>query len=530
MFKRLLTVLFVVTVVFGLALPGSATRTIAAPVTNGPNANLLPANTALYIDFRTADLKQTISFFQGLAEKVSGQPLGTLVYDQLDKGLTDALKRPATFEKDVLSWLGDHITVGLPISDEAIAAAEANDPNIMTNVLSNPDLLAIISVKDDAAAASFFKDLLATVPANAYTTRTGTMGSDTLTIYDFMAGRNSKPISAVQAKGFVALGTNTSIDAMLTAQKNKSATLADDASFGKIVGGLKANNLITMYISPRLYQIYIAAAQSMMARNYALTGVATPEAGGKDPMAVMRGALSIIKGQAFGARMDGKLLAFDIVNQLDMAALTKFYTDNGMSADFVKTMQMAPIQGALAAQIPAKAVAVTILSGLPKLYDALQQSLKMMQTVMPAQMTGGRGAPDIAQIQRGIAQVEAAIKLAFDLDVRQDILSWMTGEFALYMVYNPDSVLTKASKNSPWPFDHTLLIQTGDKAKTTNFITKLNAGIEKNAGITPEQGTGDVYTVTDPKSSVSISYGLVNDTFFITTGSGLNTTMTALKG
>src|SRR5690349_20151810 len=118
MFKRLLTFLFVVTVVFGLALPGSATRTIAAPVTNGPNANLLPANTALYIDFRTADLKQTISFFQGLAEKISGQPLGTLVYDQLDKGLTDALKRPATFEKDVLSWLGDHITVGLPISDE----------------------------------------------------------------------------------------------------------------------------------------------------------------------------------------------------------------------------------------------------------------------------------------------------------------------------------------------------------------------------------------------------------------------------
>src|SRR5215467_13286386 len=83
------------------------------------NADLLPADTALYFDFRAADLNDTISFIGGVYQKVAGTKMPD-IFAQVDQSLTQTLKRPASWAKDVQPWLGDHITVGVSVSDAQV--------------------------------------------------------------------------------------------------------------------------------------------------------------------------------------------------------------------------------------------------------------------------------------------------------------------------------------------------------------------------------------------------------------------------
>jgi hypothetical protein len=207
-----------------------------------------------------------------------------------------------------------------------------------------------------------------------------------------------------------------------------------------------------------------------------------------------------------------------------MEAMTKLYKDLGLSENLIKNLTPKPIESALAAQIPAKALAAVISSGLPQLYDGFKEAMGLSNKMMQGMMQGmprGRG-PDFEDIQKGFEQFETALKVMFDLDLRQDVFSWMSGEFALYMLYNPSGSLAKMPNGQSWPFDHTLLFQTSDAAKTKSFLTKLNAGIEKTAKLKPTSAGQDLYQI-EPPNGPAIAYGLVGNTFLITTGSGVNT-------
>jgi hypothetical protein len=524
MIKRALCTVILVALAVSFAGPTTAPVTAApsAAVADHPNARLLPADTALYVDIRSADLTKTVDFALDMIEKVTGARPAN-IYADMNRQLTQVLGREASFEKDVLSWLGDHITVGLPVTDEQLKAMEAS-PMGMNNLFANPDLIVIFSVKNDAAAANFFKELLDKAAKNVpFSTRTQNVAGVSATIYDQSGMCETLCYSFALAKGYIVATKTLLLNPWVEAFNAKKPMLADDTGFAKVINALKPNNLFTVYLSPRYYQTQLATMQGMMTRT---GGAATPEVGAEAATNLMKTALSAIEGQAFAFRREGKVLALDIAQSVNLKAMAEVYQEFGLTEQAATAMMPKAIDAKLAGQIPSKALFALVGGGLSGLYDGLKAGLAAMSSF--SKQLDRRSQQQFEQIEMGLRQFEAYLKLGFDLDLRQDILSWMTGEFALYALYNPNSDLMKTG-NGDTPFDPVLLIETGDAAKTRSFLTKLNAGLEKNAKLTAESVADDVYSL-DTQNGVTLGYGLVGGTFLLTTGSGLDATRAAIKG
>jgi hypothetical protein len=536
MLKRTLSIVVLVAIAF--ALVGTTPAPVEAQATNWPNASLLPADTAFYFDIRFADYEKTVNFVLDTVQKVTGTRPAN-IYDEANQGLTQVLGRAATIEKDILPWIGDHITVGMIVTDEQLKQFETDRASAML-ALSSPNILVLVSVKNDAAASKFIEEVSGKAPTALQTT-TDTIGPDKATLYKETGACESRKNcgTLVVTKGFIAGGTSGAVDNLLTSLKTKKATLAQDANFEKLMKTLKPNNLFTLYVAPRLFQLQIAMTQAMMSSRPSILatqpagGPATPAASAQN-MDMLKAALGAINGAAIGAYMDNKVLGLDFVQSINMEAMAKLYADLGLSENLIKNLTPKAIESTLAGQIPAKALAAVISSSLPQLYEGFKEGLsvsgKMMEGMMPGMAGMPRGGmPDFQDIQKGFDQFEAALKAAFDLDLRQDIFSWMTGEFALYMLYNPSGSLAKMPNGQTWPFDHTLLFQTSDAAKTKSFLTKLNAGIEKTAKLKATSAGQDLYQI-EPPNGPAIAYGLVGNTFLVTTGSGLSAASAAIKG
>jgi hypothetical protein len=529
-----------------LALMVGAVGLGTAPATAAPhkaavvaNADLLPADTAVYFDLKTGDWEKTVNFVLDTVQKVTGtRPDTSMVYGDIDRSLTQAFGRPATFEKDILSWLGDHLTVGFRVTDQQLAAIKSNSPSAQ-QALQSPEFLVLVQVKDDAAAQTFITDTMTAMGKTnvTFTNRTDTIGGNAATIYDQSSSCTTTCGSIVLTKGLLVIGTKQSVTDMTAMINDKKPTLNDDANFNKVAKALKPNNLMTLSITPRGYLLYLYGIQMSMSQMRTFSsGAATPDpnadAAMQKSMQMAQDAISAIEGQAIAARMDGKVLALDIAQSVNMQALTKVYANYGMSGNLLQNLTLKPIEAKLADQIPAKALAAVVASGLPSLYDGIKEALQFSGK-LSAQMTppGGRNQMDVEQISRAFDQFEAFLKLQFNLDVHDDILSWMNGEFALYMLFNPTGTLAKASR-SQWPFDHVLLIQTSDAAKTTSFLAKLNAGLEANAKLKPESAGDNLFRVTvgSGTNTAEIGYGLVGNTFVVSTGTALDGAGAAVKG
>src|SRR5260221_3247994 len=125
MIKRMLVLtlllVFVISAV-GLA-PTTATAAPSLAVKDAPNAALLPADTALYADFKVGDLNKMLDFVGGIYEKVTGEKMPG-VFADVNRSLTQGLGRDASFEKDVQPWLGDHITAAMRVTDKQMSALD----------------------------------------------------------------------------------------------------------------------------------------------------------------------------------------------------------------------------------------------------------------------------------------------------------------------------------------------------------------------------------------------------------------------
>jgi len=528
-----------------LALLVGAVGLGTAPATAAPrkaavvaNADLLPADTAVYFDLKTGDWEKTVNFVLDTVQKVTGtRPDTSMVYGDIDRSLTQVLGRPATFEKDILSWLGDHLTVGFRVTDQLLADIKANSPNAQKG-LQSPEILVLVQVKDDAAAQTFITDTMTAMSKSGvmFANRTDTIGGNAAMIYE-QSGNCTPCGSIALTKGLLVLGTKQSVTDMAAMVNGKKPTLNDDANFNKVTKALQPNNLMTLAITPRAYSLYLYGIQMSMSQMRTFSsGAATPDpnadAAMQKSMQMAQDAIAANEGMAIAARMDGKVLALDTVQSVNMQAFTKALTAYGISDKLLQNLTLKPVEAKLAEQIPAKALAALVASGLPGLYDGIKEGLKLSGT-FSAQMTppGGRNQMDVEQITKAFDQFEAFLKLQFNLDVHDDILSWMNGEFALYMLFNPTGTLAKASR-SQWPFDHVLLIQTSDAAKTTNFLAKLNAGLEANAKLKPESAGDNLFrlTVGSGANAAEIGYGLVGNTFVVSTGTALDSAGAAVKG
>ncbi len=508
---------FTLFVVLAVGVVGFAPRPVAAATIS--LADLMPADVGVYADLKTADFDKTVSTFTDLLKK-AGIPVPANLYADIDKGLTQLLGRPATFQKDVLSWLGDHVAVGGIISDAFLAQVDPK-ANPQTMRIKGPDALAILTIKDEAGADAFLKAVLAVVEKQGlkFTTADAKLNGNAATIYSNVLAQ----VSIVRTAGYAVIGPSSAVTAMIDVITNKKPTLGADPSYKKVVGLLDPNSGLIAYFGQRLFHLQFLTAQfSPRLMDSTPQANATPEA--TDPQqALLSDAYKVIDGIALAARSSGKLLALDIAAATNPDAIKKYTDLLGLPANM---LAQKPLSGKLIGQIPSNAMAVIFGSNLAQIYTQAQQQL-----IALSKFTANMGrAPGLNtdQAEQGFEQIEKGLQEAFDLDIKADILSWTGGEFALYMTPNKTGDLAVASKGQ-WPFDNTLIVATTDTAKANSFVEKLNTGLAGKVGVKPVSLGDKLYTVAGD-SPVRVGYGVAGDTFILSTGSGVTPAATAIKG
>src|SRR5260221_772122 len=527
MLKRIAALSLVM--VFVLALVGlQVSSSLAAPadqtIASAPNANLLPSDTALYFDFRTNQISDVVKFIQNVNLQVTGKAMPDPFQD-IDKSLSDALGRSASWAKDIAPWLGDHFTVGLSMSDKQLNALQAGGFPI-------PDVVAVLAVKNSTKADEFFKEIMtkANPSASSMKATQDKIGNTSITIYSDTSSSGANRISLVQAPTYFAFGSASGIAAMIDTLKTRKPTLAADANFGKIIRALKPNNLVTVYLPPRLYELSMSMSSAlMMMPNPEGDQMGTPEATPQaNAQAATQTLFKAINGQAFGLGRNGKLLYLDVVQSINQDAAAKAYASMNLPTDFLTKFSTTPISTVFTAQIPADALFVVQAHGLADIYSTLKTASQNMPA-MPPSSGGMRGAPDFSQLAQSFNQIESAFRLGLGVDLQKDVLIYMNSDFAVYLSYDPNSTLAKLDPNKPNPFVYTLLAKTSDVTKTKDFLTKLSDGLKSFGKLTVTSAGTDLYTAT-ANNGATFSFGLVGKTFLLTVGCDPAMAVTAIKG
>jgi len=509
-------VLVVILAVVGLQISTLSAAPVEQNVAGAPNANLLPSDTAFYLDFRTNQISDVVKFLQDTSLKVTGNPMPDPFKD-VDAHLSKMLGRTASWTKDIQPWLGDHFTLGLSLTDAQLDALKAGKQ-------ASHDFQAILAVKNSTRADAFFKELMSKADPSsaAVKTTTDTINGNPITVYTQAEDCGTDCMSLVQTRGYFAFGSGSGIDKMLDTLRTKKPTLAADANFGKIVRTLKPNNLVTVYLTPRLYALSLSAPSLFqdMSNSEKISDQTNIEvlAQPVGPQAIF----DAINGQAFGLGRLGKVLYLDVVQSVNQDKLTSFYNSMNIPSSLLK-LSNTPLSGAFTSQIPANAMFAIQNHGLGDVYDALKTAVESMPAMPPS---SGGSAPDPKET---FAQLEQGFKFLFRADLQKDLLTWMNGDYAFYVTYDADSTLAKLNPSQPMPFDFTLIAQTSDVAKTQDFVTKIEDALKLFGGAKVESAGTDLYTAT-LENGATFSYGLVNKTFFVTVGSGLKTTTDAIKG
>jgi hypothetical protein len=203
--------------------------------------------------------------------------------------------------------------------------------------------------------------------------------------------------------------------------------------------------------------------------------------------------------------VDGRSLTIDIVSTANPEAMAEAL---GFDPDAMVTAQ--PIDPAFARFIPAGTPIVTHVTNLSGAYDALLTGLRSGVSLSGADAEDVEEA--LAEIESGIAGVEFAIRGLTGLDLEDDILSWMTGDLALWVGLSPAAARATSlfgALAGGLPVDFGILIDaTADPDGAAALVEGLKSALTFAARQTPAN-SGTRITVTDEtiggNAAVSVS-------------------------
>ena len=164
-----------------------------------------------------------------------------------------------------------------------------------------------------------------------------------------------------------------------------------------------------------------------------------------------------------GTILNDVSLTLDYAMELDTSA----YEDIGLPSP----TNLAPLDPAFAAHVPADAPLVIFQTGLGYNFDGMMAGLDLQAEAM-----GEEGA----QIQEGIAQFEAMFTQFTGLDLREDVISWMTGNYAVFLKLNPELNTSSAfGVFATFPVEFGLAVEATDPTQAAATVEGLTKGIEQ---------------------------------------------------
>lgn len=475
--KRLIPMLLLAAMLFGPLGKAPA----PARASTGSPADLMPAATSLYVEVDTSDLMGVIDTLVDLAGRAGLPASRQMVLAALDSGLRDMLQS-ASFEQDVLPWLGPSMAAAVFIPEDLPAGQ---------NPFPVQEGLFIATVNDDAGARRFLDGFMGAVEARGVTlerTET-TLKRGTVTRYSYEPSN----FGAARMPGYLVFGPLSSLNMWFSHLDAGGPALSEQAGFAAIWSQFRPGSLIKGYVSSGFFQTMLAS-------------VVQNQSFGPQERAIL-GLFRAFQAFGFALRGEGRALAFDLIGSIDAAREAQVMEQLGLPP-----LRLNPNSGWLAARIPANTVAAIDWGDLAGLIHAQ------------------RNDPAFEQL---FAMWSSQLKAATQIDLEQDVLAWLGGEFALY------ASLDAGQRRGllPVPSDTAqiqigLVVEVTDPAAARGFLDKLNRLIDQMAsqpgGLQRAELDDDYYAIS--VDSTSVAYGLVNDVFVLAFGDDPRAAQAAARG
>jgi hypothetical protein len=472
--------------VFGVLLAGLL-MTLASSSAQAADPSAGPASMARFFDGRTA-VFFALRIDDAYLDALSG------IFNRVAEKLPSGIIPSGMLPLDLRAELDRQLAVG-PVSLQDIRAALGDyaafsindlDALIASTNTNSPDGLAIaLAVRDRAA-------LLRLLQANIPNLRPRESGAFTLL-------RPTNEIVIAVGDEVMYLAPN---EASLPLNLS-TGSLLTNANFQDTAAAMPAGSYnLYAYLN---YSTLLDAASRVTGGLQAL-GV-TPETLALQPSAVALGATIL----------DGSVLALDFVS----------------NSPPVEGALTTPIKPAFAAFIPNGVDSLLWGADLQGYVDTLLETLP--DTLAP--LIGVTRA----EAQRQIEQAIVDIRQATGVDLRRDVLAWMTSDFAIYNSVDLEpmarllvalSTNTNIPNRSELPLEFGIVIETSDPAKTAETVTKLTTLLRSALANSPEVTIDDVNEgglrgiellvrapVAGPSRVVSIDllFGSTNEVFFFGT-------------
>ncbi len=463
-----------------------ATGALIAPVAAAPTAELnalashFPADTPVLVSLRTDDayIQEIDTLFAKIAAQIPGMETPESIADQLDKAIGEGLGN-GDFNSEVRSWLGDVASVGIMSFEGLMGRADIDDED------QPPHFLFATEVKDKTAAVSFWETALGKSETRKYEQRT----EGDFTIFSSDDREESPGIVAISDDVlYVAVYEE---DLPLTGQESP---LSENPAFADSIALLpEADYNITMFFN--LGDLF----KKIMATMPAQSNMSAAEA------AMMEKYLPLFENfppEVIGLTvLDERSLTIDIV--LPYGDLLKDFTAAGMNTAMPVALD--------------PSFAANLLTGSPlvihstNLGGSILASLDNLKTQAEMINSGEFKADDI---EKGLEQVNALIKIITGKDLVTEILPAMEGDYALYLTLNPalSDLSSQADVLKQLPVDFGFVTEMTDPTIGTAIaegITKSMADAEEIKLTTETIGGVEALVITPTESGIPFPVELI---------------------
>jgi hypothetical protein len=483
--RRILMLLCCATLLLALAVPA-----VATPVSElTALARFFPDKTVIFASIRTDDeFFSTIdSLVTIVREYVSGVPAWT-VEQALDEAVSDLLgTNDVTFNDTIRPWLGDTAAIGFPSSQELF------DDDTYDDIEASWMFAADIT--DREAAEAFFEDL---IPAEA--------DLSVERIPDYTLFTDDDGTGAIYFGNEVLLITN---DTALLPQDTIRSVLSESEDFNNSLNDLPETDYDAItYIN--LQEFFSRLPLSEMDDDEA------------EIFAALASFYQSIGSQVWGATvLDGRSMTLDIVQQIADPAAYEAALGMPLPTEYM------PVNFDFARFIPAGTPFVAMSTNLHQAYENMLLSLNTMANMQTDLLPEGAPSPS-EEIEQGLAQLEFAIRSATGLDLEDDILSWMTGNYAFTLGFSPEIAEIQSIEDtlSEFPIDFGLLVEVTDPAAAQAVVDGMAQALGTFSGsdfTLTEEEIGDVtaQVITIPPSGspfpIEIIFGASDEVFAIAT-------------
>lgn len=430
-------------------------------------ARYFPETTPVFVSLRTDD--GYVETLDGLLARIGAVvPPEAMPPMTLAQGLDEAvsqIKANGSFQGDVRPWLGDTASFGLLSFEASMDRDRSNDND-------NPFLITL-ALKDRALATTFITDALEN--QNSDFTRTEGADYTVVTMNEIGTSPNLRGRTAFILRDDALLLTNDI--SKLPEGGVPGAALSDNPEFNETLEILPEDSYnISLFIDlPTIFDSAVAT---------------DPDAA--EMMGMFGTLFNVIGPQAWGLTiLDGVSATADIVQRLgDMSQL---------EAMGFPMQSMRPVNPNFAAHIPTN---IPLSIQAADLKNSIEGAIASLERTAEMLEEADQGDMSSQEISEGVAQFEQAFKAITGLDFRDEFISWMSGDYALFLGLNPGlDTSSMQGVMSTFPVDFGLIIEATEPTAAQNTLEGITRGLNQSLAMMGLTGNDD--NPNQPKIEIS---------------------------